>query len=89
MLSLLLLKENENTFAPNIEHISFQSLLLIYFKFPPVKKGFPVLSDKESTCSAGDAGLSLAGGDPLKEEMATHSTVLAWEGPWTEKPGRP
>jgi len=27
--------------------------------------------------------------DPLQEEMATHSTVLAWEGPWTEKPGRP
>ena len=25
--------------------------------------------------------------DPLKEEMATHSSVLAWEIPWTEKPG--
>ena len=25
--------------------------------------------------------------DPLKEEMATHSTILAWKFPWTEKPG--
>ena len=48
-----------------------------------------MLSDKESTCSAGDGGLSLGGEDPLKEEMATHSPVLAWEGPRTEKPGRP
>ena len=25
--------------------------------------------------------------DPLEEEMATHSIILAWEIPWTEKPG--
>ena len=25
--------------------------------------------------------------DPLEEEMATHSSVLAWEIPWTEEPG--
>ena len=25
--------------------------------------------------------------DPLEEEMATHSSVLAWKIPWTEKPG--
>ena len=24
--------------------------------------------------------------DPLKEEMGTHSSILAWEIPWTEKP---
>ena len=27
--------------------------------------------------------------DPLKEEMATHSSILAWRIPWTEEPGRP
>ena len=27
--------------------------------------------------------------DPLGKEMATHSSVLAWETPWMEKPGRP
>ena len=26
--------------------------------------------------------------DPLEEEMATHSSILAWEIPQTEKPGR-
>ena len=26
--------------------------------------------------------------DPLEKEMAAHSSVLAWEIPWTEKPGR-
>ena len=25
--------------------------------------------------------------DPLEEEMATHSGILAWKIPWTEKPG--
>ena len=24
--------------------------------------------------------------DPLKEEMATYSSILAWEIPWTEEP---
>ena len=26
--------------------------------------------------------------DPLEEEMATHSSILAWSIPWTEEPGR-
>ena len=29
---------------------------------------------------------SLGGEDPLEEEMATHSDILAWKIPWTEKP---
>ena len=24
---------------------------------------------------------------PLEKEMATHTTILAWEIPWTEEPG--
>ena len=31
---------------------------------------------------------SLGWEDPLEEEMATHSSILAWEIPWTEQPGR-
>ena len=31
---------------------------------------------------------SLGREDPLEEEMATHSSVFAWEIPWTEEPGR-
>ena len=26
--------------------------------------------------------------DPLEEEMATHSSILAWKTPWAEEPGR-
>ena len=26
--------------------------------------------------------------DPLEKEMATHSSILAWEIPWAEEPGR-
>ena len=31
---------------------------------------------------------SLVWEDPLEEEMATHSSILAWKVPWTEEPGR-
>ena len=30
---------------------------------------------------------SLGGKDPLEEEMATHSSILAWRIPWTEELG--
>ena len=52
--------------------------------------GFPRwLSGKESTCSAGDTEdtSSIPGlGRSPEEEMATHSSILAWEIPWTEEP---
>ena len=31
---------------------------------------------------------SLGQEDPLEKEIATHSSVLAWEIPWIEEPGR-
>ena len=31
---------------------------------------------------------SLGWEDPLENEMVTHSSVLAWEIPWTEETGR-
>ena len=30
---------------------------------------------------------SLDQDDPLEKEMATHSSILSWEIPWTEEPG--
>ena len=30
---------------------------------------------------------SLGQEDPLEKEMATHSSILAWEIPWTKEPG--
>ena len=47
--------------------------------------GFPDGSDgKESAYSAGDSGWE----DLLEKEMGTHFSILAWEIPWTEEPGR-
>ena len=31
---------------------------------------------------------SLGQENPLEKKMATHSTIPAWEIPWTEEPGR-
>ena len=33
-------------------------------------------------------GRSLGGEDPLGEEMATHSSTLAWKIPWMQECGR-
>ena len=52
------------------------------------QKGLPGGSvGKESACNAGDLGLLLGWEDPLEKEMATHSSTLAWQIPWTEEPG--
>ena len=32
---------------------------------------------------------SLGWEDPLEKEMVTHSSILAWEIPWTEEPDGP
>ena len=49
--------------------------------------GLPWCSDsKESACSAGDPVPSLGWEGPLEEDMATHSSILAWRIPWTEEP---
>ena len=53
--------------------------------------GFPTVSVvKNMPVNAGDTGDvgSIPGsGRSLKEEMATHSGILAWKIPWTEEPG--
>ena len=59
-------------------------------------KDFPDGSaGNESTCNVGDLGLipgfdpwvrSLGWEDPLEEEMAIHSSTVAWKIPWTEEP---
>ena len=44
--------------------------------------GFPCGSKgKESACNAGDPGWE----DPLEKGKATHSSILAWRIPWTER----
>ena len=54
-------------------------------------RGFPGGSAiKNPPANAGDVGSiiqSLGREDPLEEEMATHSSILVREIPWTEEPG--
>ena len=47
---------------------------------------------KNPPASAGDPGAMgskkpLGREDPLEEEMAPYSSILAWKIPWTEEPG--
>ena len=50
--------------------------------------GFPGGSvGKNPPANARDVVQPLGHEDPLKKEMATHSSILAWEIPQTEEPG--
>ena len=63
------------------EFKKFQSFIMVYV-------GFPIGSDgKESTCNAGPWVQFLSQEDLLEKGMDTHSSILAWGIPWTEKPG--
>ena len=44
-------------------------------------------SGKNLPANAGDAGSIPGQEDPLEKGMANHSSILAWEKPWTEESG--
>ena len=74
--------QEEKIFLKNLDN---KPPLLPYWAFSDA----PVL--KNLATNAGDkrdAGLILSQEDPLEEEMATQSSILAWRIPWTEEPGR-
>ena len=103
LLSLIMIAENINGEALNkfilnrlkvcLQIVVIQMLLIIWkiclrtclsllVSFP----GGSVV--KNPPANAGDAGLIPALGRSLEEEMAIHSSILAWTIPWTEEPGR-
>ena len=43
---------------------------------------------KNLPASAGDGGLISGLGRILEKKIATYSSILTWEIPWTEEPGR-
>ena len=45
------------------------------------------LDGKASACNLGDLGAIPGLGRSPGEEMAIHSSTLAWKIPWTEEPG--
>ena len=66
-----------------VDYISMSSFLdsILLKGFPggPVVKNLPA--------NAGDMGLIPGSERALGKEMATYSSILAWEIPWTEEPG--
>ena len=61
-------------------------IIYIHRVFPDSSAG------KEYICNAGDrgsVGSTFGQEDPLEKEMATHSSILAWEIPRAEEPGGP
>ena len=50
-------------------------------------KGFPGGSGVKNPPPSRDWVQSLEKEDPLEKKMATLSSILAWEIPWTEEPG--
>ena len=42
---------------------------------------------KNLPANAGDTGSILESGRSSGKEMATHSSILAWEIPWMKEPG--
>ena len=56
-------------------------MLIVTVGFPggSVVKNSPVMQETQVR--------SLGQENPLEEEVATHTSILAWEIPWTEEPG--
>ena len=74
---LLFFLRREHLFHLKCPCGNWASQVVLVVKSPPASSG-----------DIRDAGLIPDREDPLGKEMATHSSILAWRIPWTEKPGR-
>ena len=71
----------DNLKPPNPKYLLFEIQTIIEMSYP----GGSVV---ENLTTMQETGVrSLGGDDPLEQEMATHSSILAWRIPWTEEPG--
>ena len=82
LLSLLPITHTYVLFSSEI--FESKSKLEIFWDFPSSSVG------KEPACQCRRCKemwvWTLGQENPLKKEMATHSSILAWENPWTEEP---
>ena len=62
-----------------LNYVSVYFTTILGFLGGSVVKNLPAMQETQVP--------SLGWEDPLKEEMATHSSILAWETPRTEEPG--
>ena len=70
-------------------HFYLLKLTLLLDLGPTLNPGAPPGGSdrKESACNKRNPVHSLDWEDPLEEGMATHSSLFAWEIPWTEELG--
>ena len=91
VILFIIWRRKKEIWIQNVKKSAFQSPSPIpnwLRRGPTALMGLPWwLSGKESACSAGDLGSILGWEDALEKGMATHSSILAWEIPWTEEPG--
>ena len=77
---------SKNAFTEGIEILSQKETCLKPYSWLVPKsefiKNLPVMQEKQEMWAQ-----SQGQEDPLEEEMATHSSILAWRIPWTEEPG--
>ena len=87
----------------SLEKVQIQVFLSTAMKILPDPRGWGIVTENKRglTLMNSDSGnkpaclwrrckrcgWSLARENPLEESMVTHSNVLAWKTPWTEKPG--
>ena len=61
----------------------------IFTAVQTIIQGFPGASVIKNLPAVQETRVQFLGWeDPLEEGMATHSSILAWEIPWTEEPSR-
>ena len=64
-------------------------LKLIYYQYPCFLRASLLAQSIKSLSAVQETQVwFLCWEDPLEKESATHSSILAWRMPWTEKPGR-
>ena len=69
-------------------HVSFSIMLSLGYMPSSGVAGSYNTVVKNPPASSEDSGSILGQEDPMEKEMATHFSILAWEIPWTEDPGR-
>ena len=81
----------ENTTIWTEGTVAYQKPILSYLYADRGEKGFPGEAMVKNLLAMQETQeiqiQSLGWEDPLEEEMATHSSILAWEIQWTEEPG--
>ena len=66
----------------------FGVLFQVFFKLSTEDMASLVAQSVKNLPAMQETGVpSLGWEDPLEKEMAIHSSILAWEIPWTEEPG--